>query len=507
MASDYSLNLKAQLDTSDVQAKLQQLGSTGSVATSQLEDSIKKLDTAVKDLSQSWKTSAKEAQQTSLQMQKILRGGAAMLVGGVISRMGDYAAATGNTTGAQAANYAGSMLKGAGAGAAMGSAIPVVGTAVGAVIGATVGALNTLADSAIKAAEALNDSFAKSTTNLAQEIREQELQSKIKSLSGMDPRALTEERKNQQFWIDEYPKQVEKARKKLIELGVNEQAFSYGPGGGYMLDETSLTDEQKKAVVDLGDELNRFKGKAQDAAKVLSEIDAQLEKNRQSEESRIQAIADKAKAEDQEAKAMRDALNEAEKKAKADEEAAQKSMAEATAKAQAEFLKISGQAGSALGSFQKDRRLEAFEASLEDMSPADLMHLRDSLAGQKASAAAQVESLFGTAKQSGQASDLEAAQNALQSFNEIARMLSLTEAGIGGITTPSIQQQMMALGSEAQKGYDTSGYGNIDQEILKSEKSTEQNTKEAASTLKTINTKLEEVKTVITSNANGANWQ
>lgn len=506
MATDYSMNLKAKLDTSDVQQKLQQLGQTGETATSQLEQSVKKLEGAIKDLMESWKTASKEAQQTGLQMQKLLRGGSAMLVGGVINRLGNYAAATGNQTGATAASYAGNMLKGAGAGAAMGNAIPVVGTAIGAAIGAAAGALETLADSATKAAEALNDAFAKSTTNLAKKIGEQELQNKIGSLSGMDPRALTEERKNQQFWIDEYPKQVEKARKQLLELGVGEQSFSYGPGGGYMLDETSLTDEQKKAVVKLGEELDRFKGKAQDAAKVIAEIDQKLEQNRKIEEARIQAIADKAKAEDQEAKAMRDALNAAEEKAKADEEVAQKSMAEAAAKAQAEFLKISGQAGSSLDSFQKDRRLEEFGKSLENMTPAELMSLRDSLSGQKAAAAAQVESLFGAAKQSGQSTDLEAAQNALVAFNEIAKMFDMTEMGLGGLTTPSIQQQMQALGSDAMKGYDTAGYGSLERDMYNVEKETQNNTKDAASSLSAIKSNINEIKNMMTQNSNKSVW-
>ena len=52
-------------------------------------------------------------------------------------------------------------------------------------------------------------------------------------------------------------------------------------------------------------------------------------------------------------------------------------------------------------------------------------------------------------------------------------MLKIVEGllgGIGGIdgviSAPSILQSMQALGSEAQKGYDVSGYGNIDQQML-----------------------------------------
>lgn len=203
---------------------------------------------------------------------------------------------------------------------------------------------------------------------------------------------------------------------------------------------------------------------------------------------------------------MRDALNAAEAKAKAEEEAEQKAMAEAAAKAQAEFLRTSGQAGSALGSFQKDRRLEEFGKSLENMTPAELMNLRDSLEGQKATAAAQVESLYGTAQQSGLTSDLEAAQKALASFNEIARMLDMTEMGLGGLTTPSIQEQMQALGSEAQKGYDTAGYGSLERDMYNVEKENQNNTKDAASSLSAIKSNISEIKNMMTQNSNKSVW-
>lgn len=203
---------------------------------------------------------------------------------------------------------------------------------------------------------------------------------------------------------------------------------------------------------------------------------------------------------------MRDALNAAEKKAKAEEEAEQKSMEEAKEKAHAEFRRYSGAASSALGSFQKDRRLEEFGKSLENMTPAELMNLRDSLEGQKAAAAAQVESLYGAAQQSGLTSDLEAAQKALASFNEIARMLDMTEMGLGGLTTPSIQEQMQALGSEAQKGYDTAGYGSLERDMYNVEKETQNNTKDAASSLSAIKTSINEIKNTMTQNSNKSVW-
>ena len=434
-------------------------------------------------MSQSWKDSAKDAQQTSLQMQKILRGGAAMLVGGVIGRVGNVANATGNTGLATAASVGGGALQGAGAGLAFGP--------IGAAAGAVVGALGSLTDAALVAAKTLRDSFENSRDYIQSQARAADVQFRVDQLSQMTPDELSARRRLLQGRIREF----EEGRLRIAdETRGWTQSTNRGP------------EEEQQFIIDQAAKLRDLQKAAEDARVELDAL-AKLEQEAAAKsEEAAKAAQEKAKAEEDEAKAMRDALNAAEKKAKAEEEAAQKQMAEAAAKAQAEFLRTSGAASSALGSFQRDRRLEAFESSLEDMSPADLMHLRDSLAGQKAAAAAKVESLFGAAQQSGLASDLTAAQDALQSFNEIARMLSLTEAGIGAMTTPSIQQQMAALGSEAQKGYDTSGYGSIDREILKSEKSTEQNTREAAGTLKTINTKLEEVKTVLTSNANASVW-
>lgn len=77
---------------------------------------------------------------------------------------------------------------------------------------------------------------------------------------------------------------------------------------------------------------------------------------------------------------------------------------------------------------------------------------------------------------------------------------------IGSATNISWLDRIQALGTEAQKGYDASGYGNIDQQMLKVEQETKDATKESASTLRSIDTKLDEVKNVIVSNGNGVTW-
>lgn len=483
MATDYSMNLNAKLDTTDVQQKMQQLGQTGATTTSQLEQSVKKLESAVNDLTTSWKNAAKEAQQSGIQMQKLLRGGGAMLVGGIINRIGNIASATGNNGLASTASVAGGALQGAGAGLAFGP--------IGAAAGSVIGALGSLTDAALTAAKALKDSFESSRDYIQNQARTADVQGRIAQLSQMSPDELNARKQILQRTIRDF----EEGRVRIAdETRGWTQSTNRGP------------EEEQQFIIEQARKLRDLEKAAQDAQAELDAMTKMEEEAAKKAKDAAKEAEEKAKAEEAEEKAMRDALNAAEAKAKAEEEAEQKAMAEAAAKAQAEFLRTSGQAGSALGSFQKDRRLESFEKSLENMTPAELMNLRDSLAGQKAAAAAQVESLFGAAQQSGLTSDLEAAQKALESFNEIARMFDMTEMGLGGLTTPSIQQQMQALGSEAMKGYDTAGYGSLERDMYNVEKETQNNTKEAASSLSAIKSNINEIKNMMTQNSNKSVW-
>lgn len=68
MAEDYSVNLKAELDTQQVQQKLQQLGTTGGRNVGALESAVKSLEQAIQKLSKSFddvNQSAKQLQTTA----------------------------------------------------------------------------------------------------------------------------------------------------------------------------------------------------------------------------------------------------------------------------------------------------------------------------------------------------------------------------------------------------------------------------------------------------------
>ena len=57
MATD-SLDLKATLDTSEVQQKLQQLGQAGATTTGQMDQAVKNLDKSMKSVAESAKSFA-----------------------------------------------------------------------------------------------------------------------------------------------------------------------------------------------------------------------------------------------------------------------------------------------------------------------------------------------------------------------------------------------------------------------------------------------------------------
>lgn len=446
MASDYSLRINAQLDTSDVQTKLQQLGTTGQQVNAQMDTAVKNLDDSVKKLATSFDEASKAQSRLGRYM---LRMGVSYIGGKALGQVAqDYK----GTNIGMATGIGSGMLQGA----AMGMAGGPIGAAVGAVAGGLNEAFEQLAANAETAGEALKSMSAKidqqgiTWANARQKVLEQQELRGIKASdrAQLEVEAITARGRYEDFLTGQSGKHF---------------AETYGRSSDFM----QLRDDRLKA-------LQREMEAAEKKFQVAQALEQEENRNIEAKKREREATERKAEAERKAAEA------------------------------------ISTQASEALGSFARQQRLEAFSQSLEDMSPADLQNLRDSLAAKKAAAAASVTDLFAQAKTSGSGKDLNAARDALDNFNEITRMLSMTESGLSQLTTPStpsIQQQMAALGSEAQKGYDTTGYGSIDQEILKSEKSTEQNTKEAASTLKTINTKLEEVKTAITSNANGASWQ
>lgn len=75
MATDYSLDLKASLDTAEVQEKLNDLSFKGRHATSDLEVAVKRLDNAVQDLTRTWEKQAEAARKAAENAQAAAHAG------------------------------------------------------------------------------------------------------------------------------------------------------------------------------------------------------------------------------------------------------------------------------------------------------------------------------------------------------------------------------------------------------------------------------------------------
>lgn len=137
MATDYSLQLKATLDTSEVQQKLQQLGQTGTTTTVQMDQAVKNLDKSVKSVAESAKSIA----------DNLIKGASMMRIGQLLQK-----------TGTTAGGVFGEGLAGAGQGAMVGSAAGPYGAAIGAAVGGVISlknAFESLEDAAKSAASQL----------------------------------------------------------------------------------------------------------------------------------------------------------------------------------------------------------------------------------------------------------------------------------------------------------------------------------------------------------------
>ena len=191
MATEYQLNLKANLDTTQVDSKVKALeaqsssgkGTTSSFST--LEASIKKLNMSIDKLTNvQQKDVARGGGGSSSvhnpQLRAMLRFAAGHYLGGQLTRMGSEQMRAGNNGFGMAAGTAGGMLQGAVAGAGFGP----IGMVAGAAVGGLTQAMGLLTDASKTATEQLlkqvevqqrqikNWHDAKRTVEQEQELRE-----------------------------------------------------------------------------------------------------------------------------------------------------------------------------------------------------------------------------------------------------------------------------------------------------------------------------------------------
>lgn len=152
MATEYALNLKANLDISDAQQKLQQLGQTGGMAFDSLERSVKSLDSTLKTVTRSLKTVNQQNASMNLTTAQLLRVGSSYVGSQVLGAARKHFQSTGNYTGSSLLGVGQGALAGAAAGTAFGPAGAAIGATVG-ILTSTVQAMKELDDQAKALAE------------------------------------------------------------------------------------------------------------------------------------------------------------------------------------------------------------------------------------------------------------------------------------------------------------------------------------------------------------------
>lgn len=144
MATDYTLNLKAELDTSDAEAKLAKLQNGGSMGGGQGGSTFQPLEKSIEKLNNTLTSMNKEG---GIQMKSVMRMFAGRFIGSTLSKAADRQIEAGNTGAGVALGGFGGAMKGAMAMSYLGP----WGMAAGAAFGSLNSALELLAKSAQKA--------------------------------------------------------------------------------------------------------------------------------------------------------------------------------------------------------------------------------------------------------------------------------------------------------------------------------------------------------------------
>lgn len=459
MSSEYNVSLKAQLDTTDVQNKLQQLGTTGGRNVGALESAVKSLEQAIQKLSKSFddanqsaknlQTTAAKANSQSNQLGSLIGSMRVGWAGHQIQRMGH--ALAGNFENMSAARAGiGTGLEVFGAGITAGAAAPgglYTRTAAAAAAAATK-AYTRISDALQSRAKA--EAELEQTTKRIAELKKKEEESakKVADAQASAAVSIKHERDIRGFDL----MSDEELKKRRSAARETQTHYENNLINGVYSTEAGVADAKTQIAI---------------AKQIIAESNRILK-----------ARKDQADSEEKAAEMARER----------------------------ERNQVVSQAQDKLSSLGREQMLENFGKDLETMSVADLDRLKKDLTQQKQTYGGSAKDLFEYAATTGSASDYTAAENMLSQYEDASSMLSMVEGMLGGISGNSWQDNMKALGSEAEKGYDVGGYGKLDEQMLKAEQETKEATKASADTLRSINTKLDEVKNVMTNGNLTAKW-
>lgn len=473
-STNYSLNMKAHLDTTEVTDSLSKLNQSGNKTTRDLEVAVKRLDNAVQDLTRSWERQAQAAERAARSAENAASTsgggsvGSASVEGEAMDaalkyfnarRLGAIKKLLKNTPlgegdfGAVAAGGLGSAAKGA-----------TIAGAPGAVAGAIIGVVSSFKD----------------------------LENSSKAAAAALQRVADTEKKDFVEWyVSETQKRETEKTKEAMGGMTDDELFDFKI-------------RYAEATSKFDTRLQEGQADWQTDAEYKAELEA-LKENRDKLKELSTAAQKELDARVKAADAEIDAALKAQKVAEAAEEAAQKLKERNIEKAMR-----SG------GKFATEMDIEAFGQRLGGMSVEELQGTISALKQSREAMKGSVTGAWAKAQTSGSAEDIEAAQKQEEEFDTISDKLRDAEHVLSRLTklssadTGDSLNQLMgdALNSEAKKGYDVSGYASVEDAIWKQQLETQNNIKKSAEasqkSLETLVNKVEIIQTNMNNNSSDA---
>lgn len=465
MSTDYSIQMKANLDVSDAQQKLQKLGTVGTNATKGLEDAVRHLDQSIKQLGDSWK---QVAQEQSKAIQNVGGIGKAAALGKRFLRGGQLNASAGLAESifgqdSDVGKVIGGGLKGAAKGAVFGPEAALVGAIKG-----VKDAFEELRKAADKAAQKLWD-------------------------------VATKDKKDFQGWYSgEMQKRAFEQQKEAIPSLSNQELNKY------------IT-EYAAAKAKVTERLEAGQSDFQTDADFRAEIEA-LQEN----ERKLRALSQAAEAELRVRGQWYDSADEIAQLQKEEAEAIkqrteeEKKLAAAFEAQRAQEERTTQDAASLLTTLTKGESSRQFSEGLGNMTPGQLVSLIDELKKSRDELQAMAMASASEAMDTGDMSKYADAQNYYEQLQDVMGKLGQAESVLAGIAISptkygaSIAQLMGDVtSSEAAKGYDVGGYANIEDAVwkqqLEQQRKIEVNTQKSANELSEVKTAVQEIRNKVES--------
>ncbi len=472
-STNYSLNMKAHLDTSEVNDSLSKLNQSGNKTTRDLEVAVKRLDNAVQDLTRTWEKQAQAAERAAHASEhaaktQAISGASGGVEGGALTEFANMAvgqmgarqlraiskligmAGYGNT---EVGRVATGGLDWAATAMVATKANPIA-TLGGALIGSVDAAMKQLVESAQRASDALN--------NLAQIQAEQ-----IASWhAGQKSVALSKEMRGISNETDEQLRariaKAEKSREKYEEFMTPLSRSSRSFAESYIgFDFVGARDKKMKSLLDKANE---------DAA--MAKVAESTLKARENQRNKEQRILDR----------------------------------------NYEYATKHGER------FRAKMELEDFSEGLQGMNVQELQDTVAVLRQSRTSMKGSIDAAWKKASTTKSSEDIAAVENMTDEFDMISAKLKDAESVLNTMTklspTASYKDMPLAqlldkpLSEDAAKGYDVSGYASIEDAVWKQQLDTQNNIKKSAEasqkSLETLVNKVEIIQTNMSTNSSDA---